>query len=81
MAVTSNIISKIGNKMAPKSTIVSRLAATQADLKDGVVSARIRVSNLSDQITDLNIGAESDQKKAAAIGEALTILNNAGVEV
>ena len=71
MGVTSNIVSKF----------TGRLEGKQADLNNSVSSARMRVSSLSDQITDLNIGAESDAKKAAAIKEALSVLNKAGVEV
>lgn len=79
MGVTSNIVSRFTGKVTP--TIVSRLEGKQADLNNSVSSARMRVSSLSDQITDLNIGAESDAKKAAAIKEALSVLNKAGVEV
>lgn len=81
MAVKNTIIRKIGSKMAPKSTIVNRLESTKSNLIDGASTARMQVSSLTDQITDLRESAEADQKKAAAIGEALTILYNAGVEV
>lgn len=67
--------------MAVRGTILSRLAGKQTELNNGVQSARVRAKNLEEQITDLHVSAAADEKKSAAIGEALAILNTAGVEV
>ena len=81
MASKNTIISKIGNKMAPKGTILDRLEGKQTELNSYASTSRMQASRLTDEITDLHLSAKDSEVKADAISKALVILHNAGVEV
>ena len=79
MAVS--IIRKIGEKMAPKSTIISKLEIKEVELSNHASTSKMRASALTDEIADLHVSAKAEEAKSEAINQALTILYNAGVEV
>lgn len=67
--------------MAVKSTLINKLESKKMSLFSGATSARESADNLEIQTAELRSSAIVKEKQATAVGEALAILNAAGVEV